>query len=68
MPSRGRHPKKEVADAVAFAEARGWRRVPGTGHVWATLYCPHGGRDGCMVRVHSTPQDPASHAKHIRRG
>ncbi|HEU5315665.1 MAG TPA: hypothetical protein VFX49_06110 [Chloroflexota bacterium] len=67
MPSRGRHPKKEVAEAIEYAESRGWRRRAGNGHVWATLYCPHAAPDGCKIRVHSTPQDPGSHAKRIRR-
>lgn len=67
MPTSGRHPKKEVADAVAAALAKGWRLQPGGGHVWGTLYCSHAARDGCKVRIHSSPQNPGSHARRIRQ-
>lgn len=64
-----------VGDAISWKALQeggrrpGWRWEPGSGHVWATLYCPLAARDGCQVRVHSTPQapqDPGSHAKRIR--
>src|SRR5438105_2279473 len=39
--ARPRHPKKEVEDAVRYAEARGWRCTAATAHAWGQLWCPH---------------------------
>ena len=67
---RSKHPKKEVEDAIQYAEGQGWRSVPSEGshsHVWGTLYCPLQRRDGCKVFVNSTPQNPGNHAKKIRK-
>jgi len=66
--ARGRRPKKEVEEAIRYAESRNWRVhvPPKTGHVWATLYCPLATRDGCKVFVLSTPQNPGNHANRIR--
>ena len=41
-----RHPNKEIADAVAYAEARGWVIVRGGAHAWGILRCRHGQRAG----------------------
>ncbi len=38
---RGTHSKKEIEDALAYAEALGWRiKSGGKGHAWGKMYCP----------------------------
>lgn len=63
--SRPRHPKKEVEDAVEYAEAEGWTYRK-QGH-WGRLYCPHHDRDGCQLGVNGTPKNAGNHAKQIIR-
>ena len=65
--ARKRHPNQEIADAVAYAEARGWMIVRGGAHAWGILRCPHGQRGGCRMSVWLTPQDPFRHAQRIRQ-
>lgn len=36
-------------------------------HIWGTLWCKQHGREGCRVRVMSTPRNPEAHARDIRR-
>jgi len=69
MTGRPRHPKKEVEDAVRFAESRGWVvTMRGGGHAWGVLRCGSGSGAGhCQVWVFSTPSDPGTHAKKIVR-
>lgn len=64
---RPRHPKKEVEDAVRYAEGRGWHIAMADGHAWAHLLCPLAAREGCWVSVWSTPKNPENHARKIRR-
>ncbi len=66
MP-RSRHPEKEIEDAVAYAEERGWTVKPIKGHAWGRLYCAHHDRDGCKVSVWGTPRSAGNHAKDIVR-
>ena len=63
--SRPRHSKKEVEDAVRYAESKGWtwRKM---GH-WGRLFCAKADRDGCQVGVNGTPKDAGDHASQIRR-
>lgn len=62
-----RHPNKEIQAALNFAESEGWAVLKSPkGHCWGILRCPHG-RGGCQKSVWSTPRDPESHAKAIRR-
>lgn len=63
--ARPRHPQKEVEEAVAYAEARGWTWRP-MGH-WGRLFCPYADRGGCQTGVNSTPRNPGHHARQIRR-
>ena len=35
-----RHPDKHIAEAIEYAESRGWRVMPSKGHPWAIIYCP----------------------------
>lgn len=65
MAKRPRHPSKEVEDAVADAESRGWTWRK-QGH-WGRLYCPHADRDGCQVGVSGTPKNAGNHAKQVAR-
>lgn len=65
--SRPRHPKKEVEEAIQYAERRGWHVRMGGAHAWGFLYCPFAGREGCIVPVWSTPTDAGNHAKRIKR-
>ena len=63
------HPNKEIRAAVDYAIERGWRlrKAGPRAHCWGTLFCPQQARDGCIVRVHSTPRVPQNHARWIRR-
>lgn len=63
--ARSRHPDKEIEEAVAYAEAKGWR-VREMGH-WGRLLCPHANRDGCQVGVYRTPKNSGNHARQIIR-
>jgi hypothetical protein len=62
-----RHPNKHIAEAVKYAESRGWRVELSNGHDWARLFCPEPSRDGHIIGVYSTPQNPENHARRIRR-
>ena len=39
--ARRAHPKKEVEQALQYAEANGWRIEMAAGHAWGRLYCPY---------------------------
>ena len=65
--ARSRHPDKEIEAAIAYAEQRGWRVVPVSGHAWGRLYCAQADRDGCMVSVWSTPRSAGNHARDLIR-
>ena len=43
------------------------KNVPARAHIWGTLLCPRHTREGCRVRVMSTPRNPEGHARDIRR-
>jgi hypothetical protein len=65
MISSGRHPKKEVADALRRAEAAGLAvREIHKGHRWGAVECTT-----CSARrdVYSTPRNPGTHAKQLDR-
>jgi hypothetical protein len=65
MISSGRHPKKEIADALRRAEDAGLDvRVVHRGHRWGVVTC-----EQCQATrdVWSTPRDPGTHAKQIDR-
>ena len=74
--ARNRHPNQHIEAALQHSEAMGWRVEP-TGrssHAWGRLYCPH--RDPveqcrcgefCVTSISSTPRNPETHAKQIRR-
>ena len=62
------HPNKHIREAIRYAEGIGWRatKARAAAHVWGQLLCPLQTREGCIVRVYSTPRNPENHAKRIR--
>jgi len=70
--TRNRHPKKEIEDAILYAESRGWTCLKGHGHCWGLLRCPNNEADCrcgefCQISVWSTPRVPENEARKIRR-
>lgn len=70
--ARAPHPKKEVEEALKYAESRGWRVETGGSHAWGRIYCPDdddtcGCGEFCITSVSSTPKNPGVHARAIRR-
>lgn len=70
--ARASHPKKEVEEALRYAERNGWRVEIGGGHAWGKLYCPYNDKEcrcgiHCITSVWSTPKNPGNHANAIRR-
>lgn len=65
--ARARHPNKHIEDAVKYAESLGWDVRLSNGHAWGRLLCPRHTREGCAISVWSTPRNPESHARQIRR-
>lgn len=71
MP-RKRHSKKDIEEALVYAESHGWRIEPATGHAWGRLYCPYNSTDCrcgeyCVISIWSTPKSASNHARQIRR-
>lgn len=66
--ARPKHPDKEIEKELKHADQMGWRwKPPGkSAHVWGTLLCPDGTRDGCRFWVYSTPSVSEDHARAIR--
>lgn len=64
MTGQGRHPKKEVEEALRYCEEQGWEvEKTAPGHRWGVVRCGK----GCEVSVWSTPKNPGNHAKRIRK-
>lgn len=66
------HPKKDIEDALKHAEAHGWRVEVGGSHAWGRLYCPFHDQacrcgEFCIVSIWSTPRNPFSHARQLKR-
>jgi hypothetical protein len=61
---RDRHPKKEVEEALKYAEAHGWAIHRRSGHAWGQGWCP---AHACLFAIWSTPRNSGNHAKQIRR-
>lgn len=65
MISSGRHPKKEVAEALRRAEGAALEvREIHRGHRWGEVCC---GECQASLGVWSTPRDSGTHAKQIDR-
>ena len=61
---RPRHPRKEIEDAIAEAEAAGWQvRQTASGHRWGVMLCGESSRTGCRYTISSTPRNADNHAK-----
>lgn len=63
-----RHPNKHIKEALEYAIESGWEVVE-TGksaHAFCRLRCLAGHNEH-MFSVWSTPRDPETHAKQIRR-
>lgn len=65
--SRPRHTDKHIELAVQYAEKLGWRVQLSRGHAWGHILCPKSDRDGCSYAVWSTPKNPETHARQLRR-
>ena len=67
--ARPRHPNKEIEEAIAYAESKGWRNKAsgGSAHAWGRLLCPETTREGCQLSIWSTPKNASNHAKQILR-
>ncbi len=71
--TRGTHSKKEVEEALAYAESFGWRvKGGGKGHAWGKMYCPYNDAECrcgefCITSVWSTPKNPGNHARLLKR-
>jgi len=63
------HPNKHIREAIRYAERKGWTvtKAGPRAHIWGTLWCPRRTRESCRIRVMSTPRNPESHARDIRR-
>lgn len=67
-PARARHPKKDVEQALRFAEERGWVvRPTASGHRWGEMRCGQEGADACSVSIWSTPKSAGNHANRLRQ-
>lgn len=69
---RARHPKKEVEEAIQYAEHNGWRVEVGGSHAWGKIYCPYNNAECrcgefCIASIWSTPKSPENHARQIKR-
>lgn len=53
-----RYQNKHIQAVIDEATEMEWRLVKCSGHVWGELYCPESSRTDCIVRIHSTPQNP----------
>lgn len=67
---RKRHSKKEVEEALIYAETNGWRVETGGSHAWGKIFCPYREdvcRCGefCIKCIWSTPRNTGNHAKQI---
>lgn len=70
--ARSSHPKKEIEDALEYAESHGWSIETGKGHAWGRMYCPYADdecRCGefCIASIWSTPKSAGNHARALRR-
>ena len=71
MP-RTAHPKKELEQAIRYAETNGWRVEVGGSHAWGRMYCPYNDvecrcGDFCIVSTRSTPKNPGNFARQLKR-
>ena len=70
----GKHPSKEIREAVKYAESRGWtfEKSGKSSHAWAIMKCPYNDSDckcgsRCKTSIYTTPRCPQDRADQIRR-
>ena len=65
---RRRHPKKEIEQAIQYAEEKRWRyrKAGKSAHIWGVLLCIEASRQGCRMNILSTPRSVEGHARQIR--
>lgn len=69
---RKKHLKKEIEQALVYAEKKDWRVETGGSHAWGKIYCPFNDKDCrcgefCIASIWSTPKSPHHHARQIKR-
>lgn len=69
---RSRHPKKEIEEAIRYAEDCGWSIGVGGSHAWGRMYCPYNDSECrwgefCITSIWSTPRNVVSHARLLKR-
>lgn len=70
--TKRKHPNKDIQAALNYAEQNNWRIKVGGSHAWGKIYCPYSDQrcrcgNFCITSINSTPKNPSSHAKKIRR-
>ncbi|WP_213989960.1 hypothetical protein [Sodalis sp. dw_96] len=70
--TRPSHSRKEVEEALRYAEEQHWRIDVGGSHAWGKIYCPYNENECrygefCITSVWSTPKNPGNHARALRR-
>ena len=69
---RAKHPRKEVEQALRYAEMHGWCVEVGGSHAWGRMYCPYNREDCrngdlCITSIWSTPRNTEEHARWLQR-
>ncbi|MBA4107686.1 MAG: hypothetical protein C0485_18285 [Pirellula sp.] len=60
------HPNKHIREALAYAEKQSWQFAKSRGHAYGRIRCDFGHRE-CQIWIWSTPRNPESHARRIRK-
>ena len=65
---RPKHSKKEIEQAIKYAESKGWRyqATGNSAHAWGRLLCPLTNREGHAISIWSTPRSAENHARQIK--
>ena len=63
--ARTSHPKKDIEEAIMYAEREGWRVEVGGSYAWGRIYCPYNDAECrcgefCITSVWSTPKSPGN--------
>lgn len=66
--SRNKHAKKDIEEALQYAEIKGWRIENSKGHPFGQMYCPYNDSDKtcesngkwCRASIWSTPSNTGS--------
>jgi N6-adenosine-specific RNA methylase IME4 len=64
--ARRSHPKKDVEEALKYAESKGWTVEVGWGH-WGRMKCPNHSPEGCLVSINGTPRNAGNHGRQLMR-